>query len=495
MARIKRIFSLFLAAAMVLALLASCGNIPDSSTWAIENGVLIVPEGVTRVTKQQIDKITEPFTAVSFPSTLTYIGESAFEGNTNLRRISFATEPEEEGLASVAGLISFATMPAAIGLPVPEKTVARLLTNSRMLSLMTVLATIGTPKHEGCTVGDSAFARCIYLQEVDGWICITKIENSAFMETALAGALDLSEVEEIGDAAFKNCDGITGILNLFNADIIGAEAFAGCNHLDGVYISPITRVAETAFLTAVPIHIANSSEEVEEIINETATNTGGGGGGTATTEPEQPTVEPEEPVDTTTTVPTEAEITAVEAKVRERLTLSRYKNPDKDSSASTSALKNQLAILTNGTISSNIESYFNNPGSLDPTFQTTYLDPFYTTTYLSGSGDNVNTTVYETYSTVHVLSGDMTGDQVANQISSINLPTIDIPPATDDSSSENGESTVIYNYQPYAFCYVDYAGTSTETGAWVVYLASYYVGNPSLEGTTAGTINRLPITN
>ena len=88
MTRVKRAFALLLTAAMMLTLLAGCGKIPDPSTWTITNGVLVVPDGVTKLSKQQIEKVSGHFTSVVLPASLTSIGDGAFEGNTALESVT-----------------------------------------------------------------------------------------------------------------------------------------------------------------------------------------------------------------------------------------------------------------------------------------------------------------------------------------------------------------------------------------------------------------------
>lgn len=117
MRQLKRICAILLLAAMTLTLLAGCGRIPDPSTWSIKNGVLIVPEGVTRLSKQQIAKVSGDFTSVLLPASLTSIGDGAFEGNTALKSVSFNTETAANETTPAAGWMNVPLVAAAMNIP------------------------------------------------------------------------------------------------------------------------------------------------------------------------------------------------------------------------------------------------------------------------------------------------------------------------------------------------------------------------------------------
>ena len=201
MKRMKRLLAVLLIAAMALPLLAGCWNFSlDSSNWTIENGVLVVPEGVTQLTKSQVEKVSGDFTSVILPSSLTSIGDSAFEGNTALTSVTFRTGADSRtALNPTTGWINFTAMAAA---------------NS------------ASGAARKCIIGQKAFYGCSSLTTITGWEKVTSIGDNAFQGADIRGRLDLSNVTHIGKGAFEGCTGITAVIVAPEAKV-DDSAFSG----------------------------------------------------------------------------------------------------------------------------------------------------------------------------------------------------------------------------------------------------------------------------
>ena len=177
-------------------------------------------------------------TSVTFPSSLTSIGMSAFSGCDRL-----TGELNLSGCTSLTSIGNYAFYQCS-GL------------TSVDLSGCTSLTSIGDDAFNGCSglkgelnlgectsltsIGSRAFYRCSGLTgELNLGECksLTSIGISAFYGcSGLTGELNLGEctsLTSIGSSAFQNCSGLTSISLPSSLTSIGNYAFDGCNGLTG----------------------------------------------------------------------------------------------------------------------------------------------------------------------------------------------------------------------------------------------------------------------
>lgn len=473
MTRLKRVFAILLVAVMTLTLLAGCGKIPDPSTWDIKNGVLIVPEGVTRLSKQQIEKVSGNFTSVILPASLTSIGDSAFEGNTALESVTF--DAGDDTQLTPAGWMNFTSVAAAINIPACEaentyiipasltsigaqgSTVLKSITEATASNYTKLNSTAGwmnfavaaaANAHKSraagnCSIGKKAFYGCTSLTTITGWSHIVSIGSSAFQNTNISGKIDLSNVTSIGASAFEGCTGIRGSLDLSSVVSIGVNAFKGCIEITVVIIPSEADVGDNAFSANVTINIG------------TGNNTDNGNGGTVTDPDDNDDGEgeietPSDPVDQS----------KVETQLRNWLAGAGC------SIELDTAFENDIASLTKQIAGA--PSTYILPGAsqtesfkkLLAEFQSLCLNFYKSYSSNVQAGD---------FMIPVVLSGDLTEDQVVATTQSYSAPSENIQESVNDAKK--------MGYTTYVICYADYAVNATDPkdSAWVVYLAMYGV--------------------
>lgn len=472
MTRLKRVFAILLVAVMTLTLLAGCGKIPDPSTWDIKNGVLIVPEGVTRLSKQQIEKVSGNFTSVILPASLTSIGDSAFEGNTALESVTF--DAGDDTQLTPAGWMNFTSVAAAINIPAREaentyiipksltsigargSTILKSITEATASNYTKLNSTAGwmnfavaaaANAHKSraagnCSIGKKAFYGCTSLTTITGWSHIVSIGSSAFQNTNISGKIDLSNVTSIGASAFEGCTGIQGSLDLSSVVSIGINAFKGCIEITVVIIPSEADVGDNAFSANVTINIGTDN------------NTDNGNGGTVTDPDDNDDGEgeietPSDPVDPS----------KVETQLRNWLAGAGC------SIELDTAFENDTASLTKQ-ISSAPSTYISSEDSQTQPFKGLLADfQGLCRTFYNTYGSDVK----ESLAVPVVLSSDLTEDQVVATVQSYSAPSEDIQESVNDAKK--------LGYTTYAACYADYAvnATDPEDSAWVVYLAIYSV--------------------
>ena len=469
MTRVKRAFALLLTAAMMLTLLAGCGKIPDPSTWTITNGVLVVPDGVTKLSKQQIEKVSGHFTSVVLPASLTSIGDGAFEGNTALESVTFKTEAGSNDSTPAAGWINFASVAAAINAPIPDilaiptslgvqsstwKNIAAATANgyatlnptAGWMNFAVAAATnIRAARAAGrCTIGRRAFYGCTNLTTVIGWSHVTSIGASAFQNTDIHGTLDLSNVVSIGPSAFEGCTGIQGRLDLSSVISIGSDAFKGCIEITVVIVPSGADVDDNAFSADVTIQIGTDSNANEEDDN-AATDPGDDD------DTDDEVVPPSHSVDES----------AVETQLRNWLSGAGCAiELDTGFENDTASLTKQIAGAPS--------TYISPEGSQTEPFKA-LLDDFQTLCHTFYHSVYDNRGVKVSLEAPVILSGDMTEAEVVSTIQGGSAPSEDIQQSVNDAKEQG--------YTTYVICYADHVVSATDPtdSAWVVYLALYGV--------------------
>ena len=159
----------------------------------------------------------EALTAITLPSTLTSIGNYAFQNC--------------DGLTSVVLPDSLTTL------------------GSYAFRNCTALASITYPKGLTSVGSRGAFSGCTALKQVTVPEGVTALPNYVFYNCASLEGVSLpSTLTVIGSNAFRNCTGLTGLTLPQGLEEIGTYAFAGCSNLASVvFPDNLTTLGSNAF--------------------------------------------------------------------------------------------------------------------------------------------------------------------------------------------------------------------------------------------------------
>jgi hypothetical protein len=219
---------------------------------------IAIPSSVTSIGGSAFSGCTG-LTSVSVPSSVTSIGDDAFSGCTGLTKAEFASL---ESLFSISfGYNCSNPLQLAHHLYIGGSEVTELVIPSSVTSIgngafqgCTGLVSIAIPSSvtsiggsafSGCTgltsvsipssvtsIGGSAFNGCTALTSVVIPFSVTSIARDTFAGcTGLTSALIPESVTSIGDGAFYNCAGLTSIRIPSSVTSIGYDAFFGCTGL------------------------------------------------------------------------------------------------------------------------------------------------------------------------------------------------------------------------------------------------------------------------
>lgn len=183
--------------------------------------VFTLPEGLRTISGHAFAKVTCPLTKVHFPSTLTTIGDSAFEKWTNLEEFN---------------------LPASTDISPGAFTGCSNITN---------IDTSESNKYKfenGClTINDNTLvlATKSYESIPDG---VTILANNSFDAHSLT-SIDLNGITSVGQEAFRECPNLTSVLMTNNTvQSIGSQAFYNCINLAHVSLSTnISEIPTNAF--------------------------------------------------------------------------------------------------------------------------------------------------------------------------------------------------------------------------------------------------------
>lgn len=187
----------------------------------------------------QYDSVNEEQVApdlwnLSFPSSLTSIGASAFEGCKNIAYVTFAypSECTSIGVSAFAGCSNLtgswktsddpSVNEEAVGLTLPDK-----------------LTEIAASTFQGCKKLTSVIITTN---------SVTSIGASAFQDTGLTEITIPSGVTSIGDSSFQDCKALTSVIISEGVTSIGDNAFNGCSTLASLGVpESVGSIGENAF--------------------------------------------------------------------------------------------------------------------------------------------------------------------------------------------------------------------------------------------------------
>jgi hypothetical protein len=186
-----------------------------------------IPTGVASIGDSAFEGCTN-LTSVTIPASVTNIGQAPFEGCSALTAISVNTNNLD--FTSVAGVLFNENKTAVIEYPAGNIGTAYAITNTV------------------ADIGDFAFEGCAYLTSITIPNSVTNIGNNAFAScSSLTNITIGSSVATIGNFAFTLCSSLPGITIPNNVTNIGYSVFEDCVRMVSV---------------ALPAHFPNIDDDV-----------------------------------------------------------------------------------------------------------------------------------------------------------------------------------------------------------------------------------------
>ena len=192
-----------------LGLILQLGN--RSSRFYTEDNVLFTAN------KKQLLAYCSTQTSYSIPTSVTSIGDSAFEGCSSLTSLTIPNSVTSIGDSAFAGCSSLTSL---------------------------------TIPNSVTSIGDSAFAGCSSLTSLTIPNSVTSIEDSAFAGCSSLTSLTIPNfVTSIGGGAFEGCKSLTTLTIPNSVTSIGNCAFWGCSSLTSLTIpNSVTSIGKMAFI-------------------------------------------------------------------------------------------------------------------------------------------------------------------------------------------------------------------------------------------------------
>ncbi len=210
-------------------------------------GSYSIPSSVTSIGQSAFEGCPG-LTSVAIPSSVTFIGGAAFYGCTGLTSVNIATSVTSIGdlaFASCSGLTSVTIPFRVTGI---GRGAFRGCTGLTSVTVPSSVTSIGESAFEGCTgltginveAGNPAYAS-------DGGVLLNAARTLLIRcPQGKAGSYSIpSSVAGMEPGAFSGCTGLTSVAIPSSVTSIGQSAFSGCTGLTSVTIpSSVTRIGE-----------------------------------------------------------------------------------------------------------------------------------------------------------------------------------------------------------------------------------------------------------
>ncbi len=193
-----------------------CGNTRISYT---------IPSSVTSIGDSAFDGCSS-LTSVTIPSSVTSIGDSAFDGCSSLTSVTIP-----EGVTSI-GLCTFYNCSSLTSVTIPSSVTSignSAFHNCDSLTSVTIPSSV-------TSIAISAFESCSSLTSVTIPSSVTSIGTFAFYDcSSLTSVTIPSSVTSISLCTFYNCSSLTSVTIPSSVTYIGIDAFAGCSSLTNIF--------------------------------------------------------------------------------------------------------------------------------------------------------------------------------------------------------------------------------------------------------------------
>ncbi len=199
--------------------------------------------------------VPETYTSYTIPSTITSIGDWAFESCTSLTSVTIPNSVTSIGMRAFIGCsgLTSITIPDSVvdigyyafrGVPVAVFN----NDNTKLIYVPDTYTTYTIP-NTVITIGQEAFYGCIELTSVTIPNSVTSIGDFAFWECIeLTSVIIPNSVTSIGIGAFYECSSLTSITISNSVISIGEAAFNSCTNLSNIIIpDSVTSIGSWAF--------------------------------------------------------------------------------------------------------------------------------------------------------------------------------------------------------------------------------------------------------
>ena len=253
MRKLKKAFSLTLALAMCLGLMAVPATaLNPGEEWVGDfvvngdtlvgyygdGGAVTIPDGITTIGLGAFRNCAG-LTSVTIPNSVTAIGINAFSGCTGLTSVTIPN--------SVTGIqnYAFSGCTGLTSVTIPNSVTS---TGTGVFSDCTGLTSVTVSNSITC-INNALFKGCTSLTSVTIPNSVTTIGGSAFQNcTGLTSVTIPEGVTKIDGSAFQNCTGLTSVTISDGVISIREDAFRGCTSLTSVTIpSSVTNFGENIF--------------------------------------------------------------------------------------------------------------------------------------------------------------------------------------------------------------------------------------------------------
>ena len=230
---------------------------------------LVIPSKVTSDGQEYVVTEIADYTfyysnlwTVSFPETLTTIGNNAFTWSRNLESVKLPEAVTTIGKGAFASCerLTSVTLPTTLT-EIGDYAFSYCIWLPS-ISLPETITALGKYAFEGCkkltevdfptnlaTIGNGAFSKCTGLTSVSLPESVVEVCDSTFTGcTALASITLPDNLTAIGKCAFAGCKNLTEVKLPENVSTIGAKAYIDCTAITSVELGPkITKIGEQAF--------------------------------------------------------------------------------------------------------------------------------------------------------------------------------------------------------------------------------------------------------
>lgn len=160
-----------------------------------------------------------------FPKNVIRIAGDLFNGNTNLKKVTFNNSPTE----SCENAFKNCTNLSEISLPDTLKTLGKgMFTNCSSLKTINIPTSISK-------IEDNCFIGCKSLDNISIGSNVSIIGNGAFSECLSLNSISISSsVVEIDNSCFENCTSLTEVIIPNYVSELGSRAFYGCTNLSKI---------------------------------------------------------------------------------------------------------------------------------------------------------------------------------------------------------------------------------------------------------------------
>ena len=247
-----------------------CGALSSISVDP-SNPVYDSREGCNAIIKTETNELVQGSGASFIPSSVTSIGDFAFEGSS-LASVEIPSSVLSIGDGAFSRCSSLASIDVDAANPVYDSREGcnaiirtkdnRLVSGCKNAFIPSSVTSIGDSAFEGCSslasveipssvtsIGDSAFYCCSSLASVEIPSSVTSIGESTFYCCSSLALVEIpSSVASIGSRAFEGCSSLVSIVIPNSVTAIEKSAFFDCISLTSVFIpSSVTSIGSSAF--------------------------------------------------------------------------------------------------------------------------------------------------------------------------------------------------------------------------------------------------------